>query len=58
MFMTSDCCCACKGVAMKEKLSRAAAIEKEMMVLETELKAKVKELRAFYAEYQQKWDRA
>ena len=42
---------------MNEKLSRAAAIEKEMMVLEVELKAKVKELRAFYAEYEKKWDR-
>ena len=42
---------------MNEKISRAAAIEKEMLALETELKAKVKELRAFYAEYQQKWDR-
>ena len=42
---------------MNEKISRAAAIEKEMLALETELKAKVEELRAFYAEYQQKWDR-
>ena len=45
------------GVAMNEKISRAAAIEKEMLALEAKLKAKVKELRAFYAEYQQKWDR-
>ncbi len=28
-----------------------------MLALEAELKAKVKELRAFYAEYRQKWDR-
>ena len=42
---------------MNEKVSRAAAIEKEMLALEAELKAKVAELRAFYAEYQQKWER-
>ena len=42
------------GVAMNEKISRAAAIEKEMLALEAELKAKVEELRAFYAEYQQR----
>ena len=42
---------------MNEKISRAAAIEKEMMGLEAELKAKVEELRAFYTEYQQKWER-
>ena len=42
---------------MNEKISRAAAIEKEMLALEAELKGKVEELRAFYAEYQQKWDR-
>ena len=42
---------------MNKKISRAAAIEKEMFALEAELKAKVEELRAFYAEYQQKRDR-
>ena len=42
---------------MNEKISRAAAIEKEMLTLESELKAKVEELRAFYTEYQQKRDR-
>ena len=42
---------------MNEKISRAAAIEKEMFALEAELKTKVEKLRAFYAEYQQKRDR-
>ena len=42
---------------MNKKISRAAAIEKGMLALEAELKAKVEELRAFYAEYQQKWER-
>ena len=28
-----------------------------MLALEAELKAKVEELRAFYAEYQQRWER-
>ena len=42
---------------MNEKISRAAAIKKEMLAPEAELKAKVEELRAFYAEYQQKWER-
>ena len=42
---------------MNEKISRAAAIEKEMLTLEAELKAKVEELKVFYAEYKQKWDR-
>ena len=40
-----------------KKISRAAAIKKEMLAPEAELKAKVEELRAFYAEYQQKWER-
>ena len=42
---------------MNKKISRAAAIEKEMLALEAELKAKVAELRTFYAEYQQKRDK-
>lgn len=42
---------------MNEKISRAAAIEKEMMRLEAQLKAKVEELRAFYVEYQQRQER-
>lgn len=37
--------------------SRAAAIEKEMLTLEAKLKAKVAELKAFYAEYKREWDR-
>ena len=42
---------------MNEKISHATAIEKEMLTLEAELKAKVEKLKAFYAEYKQKWDR-